>query len=147
MTIRNAILSDAPEIARLTAELGYSTNAEEIAGRLGRITDRRKQVVIVAVLDGKIAGWMQAHTSEVLESGFRAEIVGLVVTESCRRRGVGRHLVEEAERWAAEIGAPVIVVRSNSKRVESHIFYPALGFSCSKTQAVYRKLLNPEPNQ
>lgn len=147
MTIRDAVLSDAAEIAQLTAELGYSTETEEIAGRLGRIADRRKQVVMVAVLEGKVAGWMQAHASEVLESGLRVEIVGLVVAESYRRRGVGRHLVEEAERWAVEIGAPVIVVRSNSKRVESHIFYPALGFSSSKTQAVYRKLLNPEPNQ
>ena len=147
MTIRDAILSDAAEIARLTGELGYPVNAEETAGRLSRVGDRRKQVVLVAVLKEKITGWIQAQVSEVLESGFRVEIVGLVVAESWRRRGVGRRLVEETERWAIEVGAPAIVVRSNSKRVESHIFYPALGFSSSKTQAVYRKLLKKEPNQ
>jgi|SRR5882724_3471164 len=145
MTIRDAVLSDAAEIARLTAELGYPTNAEEIAGRLSRVMDRRKQIVLVAALEEKIAGWVQAQASEVLESGFRVEIVGLIVAESCRRRGVGRRLVEEAERWAIELGAPAIVVRSNSKRVESHIFYPVLGFSSSKTQAVYRKFLKKEP--
>lgn len=150
MTIRDADPSDAAEIARLAAELGYSTNAEEIVGRLDRIVDRRKQVVLVAVSEEKFAGWVQAQASEVLESGFRVEIVGLIVDESYRRRGVGRRLVEEAERWALEIGAPAIVVRSNSKRVESHSFYPALGFSSSKTQVVYRKLLKkmtqaPEP--
>lgn len=147
MTIRDAVLSDATEIARLTAELGYTTTPEEIAARLSRVGDRRTQVVLIAVVEEKIAGWIQAQVSEVLESGFRVEIVGLVVAESCRRRGVGRRLVEETERWAIEVGAPAIVVRSNSKRVESHIFYPALGFSSSKTQAVYRKLLKKEPNQ
>jgi GNAT superfamily N-acetyltransferase len=69
--------------------------------------------------------------------------VGLVVSESCRRRGVGRSLVKRAEQWAAEIGAETLVVRSNTKRVESHRFYPALGFSLAKTQAVYRKGLGP----
>lgn len=146
MIIRDAILSDAAEIARLTGELGYAANADEIASRLSRV-DRRKQLVLVAVLEEKLAGWIQAQASEVLESGFRVEIVGLIVAESCRRRGVGRRLVEEAERWAIESGAPALVVRSNSKRVESHIFYSALGFSSSKTQAVYRKLLKPELNQ
>lgn len=145
MTIRDAILSDADEIARLTAELGYATNAEEIADRLSRVVDRRKQIVLVAVLEEKPAGWIQAQASEVLESGFRVEIVGLVVAERSRRRGVGRCLVEAAEQWAIELGAPAIVVPSNSKRVESHSFYPALGFSPSKAQAVYRKALNPMP--
>jgi GNAT superfamily N-acetyltransferase len=141
MTIRDALLSDAAEIAALTAELGYEANAEAIAGRLGRVTDRRAQMVVVAVAEAKIVGWVQAQASEVLESGFRVEIVGLVVAASCRRRGVGRGLVAAAERWAIEIGAPAIVVRSNLKRTESHRFYPALGFSTSKTQAVYRKVL------
>lgn len=146
MIIRDALLSDSAEIARLTVELGYSTSAEEIAGRLSRVTDHRKQLVLVAVLEEKIAGWVQAQSSEVLESGFRVEIVGLIVGERFRRRGVGRRLVEEAERWAIQLGAPAIVVRSNSARVESHIFYPALGFRVSKTQAVYRKILKKEPN-
>lgn len=147
MIIRDAVPSDAAEVARLTAELGYATSPEEIADRLGRTTDRRKQLVLVAVLEGKIAGWAQAQLSEVLESGLRVEIVGLIVAESCRRRGVGRRLVEVVERWATDAGAPSLVVRSNAKRIESHVFYPALGFNATKTQMVYRKLLKEAPSQ
>ena len=143
MIIRDAALPDAAEIARLTAELGYSANPEQITTRLARLGDWQKQIVLVAVLDGKIAGWIQAQASEVLESGFRAEIVGLVVGGDFRRRGVGRALVAAAERWAIGAGAPVIVVRSNAQRVESHLFYPVLGYVASKTQAVYRKPLPP----
>jgi hypothetical protein len=50
-----------------------------------------------------------------------------------------RLLVAEAERWAREKGAEGVVVRSNAQRVESHLFYPALGFQESKRQVVYRK--------
>ena len=139
ITIRIAGASDAAEIAALTAQLGYAADAAETGRRLERIGMREDHLVLVAVLDGKAVAWLHAHASEVLESGFRAEIVGMVVSERCRRRGVGRSLVQRAEQWAEETGADALIVRSNMKRVESHSFYPALGFSTSKTQTVYRK--------
>jgi GNAT superfamily N-acetyltransferase len=143
ITIRNASVCDAEDIAELTAQLGYPADAQAAGRRLARIIGQRDQLVLVAILDNEIVAWIQAQASEALESGFRVEIVGLVVSESCRRRGVGRSLVKRAEQWAAEIGAETLVVRSNTKRVESHRFYPALGFSLAKTQAVYRKGLGP----
>jgi len=141
MTIRDAHLSDSADIARLTTELGYATDAGAISDRLSKIANKPDQLLLVAVVEENVAGWMQAHASEVLESGFRVEIVGLVVGENYRRHGVGRSLVQRAEQWASEIGAAAIVVRSNTTRVESHLFYPALGFRSSKTQAVYKKAL------
>ena len=86
-----------------------------------------------------VCGWLQAHSCDILEYGFRVEITGLVVSGQVRRKGVGGSLVAQAEKWASEISAGTIVVRSNSKRVESHEFYPALGYLPSKTQVVYRK--------
>ena len=147
ITIRDALDSDAAAIAMLTVELGYEADREAIQSRLARLKGRGDHKVVVALEEEKIVGWMQVHASDVLESGFRAEIVGLVVSERSRRRGVGRSLVSRAEQWAVEIGAEAIVVRSNTKRVESHSFYPALGFTSSKTQAVYRKQLKKGPNQ
>jgi GNAT superfamily N-acetyltransferase len=87
----------------------------------------------------EVIGWLQAHAAHILESGFRVEITGMVVSPEARRCGVGRLLVTEAERWARGMGSEVIVVRSNAQRVESHLFYPALGFRESKRQVVYRK--------
>ncbi len=145
MTIREALSSDSGDIARLTGELGYAYDAAATLDRLGRIVGRSDHGVWVAVIDGRIAGWLQAHASESLESGLRVEIVGLIVAAGCRRCGIGRALVQQAERWAAAVGSTVVVVRSNTKRLESHDFYPALGFSPTKTQSVYRKLLKEEP--
>jgi GNAT superfamily N-acetyltransferase len=91
-------------------------------------------------LDG-VVGWLQAHAAHIVESGFRVEITGLIVSPAARRRGVGRALVAEAERWAGSLSAEAVVVRSNAKRLESHRFYPALGYARTKTQEVYRKPL------
>lgn len=146
MTIRVAVSSDAAVIARLTAALGYAADEESVAGRLERLGRDRHQIVLVAVLDERVVGWLQAHAFDTVESGFRVEIVGLIVSEVVRRRGVGRVLVQHAEQWGRDLGAETMVVRSNTTRVGSHAFYPALGYSPSKTQAVYRKILKTEPN-
>jgi GNAT superfamily N-acetyltransferase len=96
-------------------------------------------VVVSVDSSGQVVGWLQAHAARIVESGFRVEITGMVVAPEARRRGVGRLLVAEAERWASERSAEAIVVRSNVDRVESHSFYPALGYRLTKTQRVYRK--------
>lgn len=147
MTIREAIPSDAASMAELVTLLGYATECDAVRERLIRLKQSDHHLVVVAEADGMIVAWMQAHASEVLESGFRVEIVGLIVSANYRRRGVGSVLVARAEEWANRIGAEAIVVRSNTKRAVSHSFYPALGFALSKTQAVYRKHLKKEPNQ
>ena len=77
----------------------------------------------------------------LLESGERAEIVGLIVTSSARRSGTGLALVKAAEKWAVEQGMPSISVRSNVARVESHPFYERLGYVRTKTQHAYAKQL------
>jgi ribosomal protein S18 acetylase RimI-like enzyme len=141
MTVRQASLSDADEIARLTGELGYGDDSSAIRGRLQRILLRSDHIVFVAVATGKVAGWLQAQVTESLESGHRVEIMGLIVGGGHRRLGIGRALVGHAERWARGLGLHVLVVRSNVTRLESHDFYPAIGFNVAKTQAVYRKHL------
>ncbi len=142
MILRHATLADAAAIAALTGELGYTADEAASRERLSKLLDRAECHLVVAEMKGAVAGWLQAVTGEVLESGFRVEIVGLVVGEKFRRRGVGRALVARAEVWARSLGAPAIVVRSNTLRTESHVFYPALGFESTKTQAVYRKHLD-----
>jgi GNAT superfamily N-acetyltransferase len=138
--VRSAIEADAVPIAALSRELGYPEEASAIRDRLRRILARDDHRVFVAEAQGGVVcGWLQAHSSDVLETGFRVEITGLVVSAQMRRRGVGGSLVTQAEKWASEISAGTIVVRSNAKRIESHEFYPALGYLPSKTQVVYRK--------
>jgi GNAT superfamily N-acetyltransferase len=138
--VRAATPEDAAPIGALSAELGYPVEPSVLRQRLGRILARDDQRLLVAELPGgEVCGWLQAHGSDSVETGSRVEIVGLVVSQRRRRCGVGRALVARAEAWAAERSAETIVVRSNAKRIESHAFYPALGYLTWKTQVVYRK--------
>jgi GNAT superfamily N-acetyltransferase len=139
-TVRLASAKDAAAIAALSAELGYPVKPSTMGERLGRVLGLDDQRVLVAEgREGDLCGWLHARRLESLETGLRVEIFGLVVSPQARRRGVGRLLMARAEAWAAEISAESVVVRSNAKRLESHSFYPALGYLPWKTQVVYRK--------
>ena len=146
ISIRRAVEADAPSIAQLSVTLGYDAEPAVVASRLRVILGSDADLMIVAEDSHRaVVGWLQAHAAHIIESGFRVEITGLIVSPGQRRRGVGRALVEEAERWAKAIAAEAIVVRSNVRRGESHAFYPALGYTTTKTQNVYQKTLTSTP--
>ena len=130
--------TDAEVVAMLAGELGYPNQVEMIRARVRAIGESDLLLVAVDAND-KAVGFIQAHRVCIIEVGLRVEILGLVVSSSARRSGIGRRLIAEVERWATNIGAEAVSVRSNTKRVEAHIFYPALGYKKIKTQAVYEK--------
>lgn len=145
ISIRKAREADAAPIGELIAELGYERDPADTCDAIARLQKKQRKgldLLLVATNEkGDVGGWLQAHASEVLESGFRVELVGLIVSAKMRRLGMGRRLVAAAEQWARTLGAGSLVVRSNVNRKESHSFYPALGFKVAKTQVVYKKPL------
>lgn len=140
--IRPATNGDAAAIARLTTELGYPVSEAEISTRLHHLLRSDAHFLAVAEKEADIVGWVAAERRLLLESGVRAEIVGLIVTSSARRSGIGRALVVSAEQWAAAQQLPGIAVRSNVIRAESHLFYERLGYVRTKTQHAYTKALS-----
>jgi predicted N-acetyltransferase YhbS len=137
--IRLPTEADVPAIARLTAQLGYAESVESMRTRLQRIVAHQEHLLLVAQSGEEVCGWLQALRAEVVESGTRVEILGLVVAEDRRREGIGSQLVARAEEWARQLGVEAVVVRTNVIRSQSQQFYAALGYQQTKTQAVYRK--------
>ena len=130
--------ADSESVAQLAAELGYPSDVESIQTRIRRISG--SDLLLVAVNEAsQPVGFIQANRICIIEAGFPVEILGLVVSSTARRSGIGRRLISEAERWAESVGVGTVVVRSNTKRTEAHDFYPAMGYELVKTQAVYQK--------
>jgi GNAT superfamily N-acetyltransferase len=143
--LRGARTEDAAEVARLAGELGYPATAADMAARLAAILPVPRHRVTVAEEGGRLLGWIAAERRLTLESGERVEIVGLVVDAAARGSGIGRVLVEDAERWARGQGFDAIGVRSNVAREGSHPFYERLGYRRRKTQHAYVKPLAGGP--
>ncbi len=142
LLIRPAVISDAPELARLTSALGYPASESVIADRLQRMHASANDCLLVAEAgEGRLAGWIHGFLCQLLESDYRVEIGGLLVDEPFRRSGVGGKLVCAIEEWAKTHGAVELSVRCRVEREEAHRFYEILGFRTAKTQKVFRKRL------
>jgi predicted N-acetyltransferase YhbS len=139
--IRAARASDAAAIARLSAQLGYPTSIEETEARLRDVLKRRDGAVLVAEDEGDVVGWIHVVGNHTIEAEPFALILGLVVDEARRSRGIGASLVEAAAEWAASQRYRAIRVRSNVVRERAHAFYERLGFDRAKSQVVFVKRL------
>lgn len=141
VTIRPARIDDAADIARLATELGYPSSDGEIRARIESLLQSEAYFLVVAERESAIVGWIAAERRLLIESGERADIVGLIVTEHARRSGTGLALVQAAEEWARRQGLHRMAVRSSVSRLESHPFYERLGYVRAKTQHAYVKQL------
>ena len=133
--IRRAVTGDAPVLAELSGELGYPAEPGEIERRLAALPP--DDDVWVATVEGVVVGWIHCslRRSLVVEPGI--EILGNVVGERWRGRGVGRTLMAAAERTASDRGVSVVRLRSGSHRDDAHAFYRAIGYREQKTQRVF----------
>lgn len=142
VTIREARIFDAPNLAPLAGQLGYTSTPDEVAARLPKILADSEHIVFVAERKGgQLVGYVDAFLFRTAASNVRAEIAGLVVEEKSRSQNIGRLLMAHAEDWAREKGCFECGLRSNVIREGAHRFYESLGYHVNKTQKSFRKKL------
>jgi len=139
MDIRKAVLSDAPELATLTEQLGYPADIEGTKTILEDLLRKQEYAVFVGIIDNKTVAWIQLHQVISMETGVYVEIIGLVVDEEYR--GLGRLLLHAASDWSRSVDCYRLRVRCNIIRTESHKFYQNSGFILKKEQKVFDSLL------
>jgi GNAT superfamily N-acetyltransferase len=136
LTAREATMDDVAAITMLSNQLGYSMTEASTKQNLEAIRGEKNEMVLVAICNETVAGWMHVFRTVRLESGAFFEIGGLVVAEKFRRKGIGRLLINEARSWCSQ-NPLALRVRCNVKRKEAHDFYKSLGFLESKEQKVF----------
>jgi GNAT superfamily N-acetyltransferase len=144
LAIRVAVISDAADIARLTTQLGYEAPAPAVGERLSRILLQPDQQFWVAEAEGSVAGWVHALLAEYVEAEPFVVIGGLVVDQACRRRGIGRLLLETTEAWARAKGCAVVRLSSSATRTAAHRFYQDVGYVNIKTQYSFAKAVTED---
>jgi len=141
MTIRLARISDAPAIHQLSTDLGYLYPAEKVAGRIERIMNETKDVLLVAEAEGCVIGYIHGTPYELLFHDPQVNILALVVAPAFRGFGVGGQLLDALEQWARDNGYSGIRLVSGSERLEAHRFYSNHGYENKKDQKNFSKRL------
>jgi len=131
---------DAARIAELLCVLGYPSSADEVLERLATIRDHRNFASWVAEADGAVVGFIGVCVSPAFEkNGVYGRILALVVDPSTQGLGVGRALVDTAERWMTDQGATDVFVNSGNHRPAAHEFYRRMGYDATGLR--FRKVL------
>ena len=135
--IRNAVIADADDVARLLSEMGYPCDLDDAAERIDAILANDRQALLVARRDGAVCGLIALDFMYYLPLGTTTcRVTALVVTPTAQGLGIGRQLLKEAERRARSGGAARIELTSGSQRTEAHAFYRACGYKDSSVRFV-----------
>jgi GNAT superfamily N-acetyltransferase len=133
---------DYDKIADLAGQLGYPSTAKQVRMRIDAMANSSQHAVYVAELpEGQIAGWIGLYVFRSVEQDSCAGISGLIIDQHVRSRGVGKSLLDAAEKWARSQSCNAISVHSNVTRERAHQFYTRNGYEYVKTQKYLVKAL------
>jgi ribosomal protein S18 acetylase RimI-like enzyme len=133
LSVREASAEDAEIIHSLAAELAGALgdsppSLENVRERLAELLEEPRARVLVAegdVIVGVVSLWIKpdlAHGDSVVE------VPMLVISKDRRREGVGKLMMEEVQRLAAENGATLIELVATTQNNPAREFYRSLGF-------------------
>ena len=140
ITLRPAAPDDVDRIASLFTDEGYPSGPSDIVERLARFASPESRV-IVADHGGEVLGFIALHAIPRFEHSDRIlRIMALVVDPGVRERGVGRLLMEEAERVGVELGAAWSEVTAGHHRPDARRLYEELGYDASVAAYLRKRL-------
>jgi GNAT superfamily N-acetyltransferase len=140
LILRPASITDAETIAALFTDEGYPAGPSDIVERLTRFASDYSKV-IVAEHEGEILGFIAVHAMPRFEHDDRIlRVLALVVDAGARERGVGRALMAEAERIAADLDAAFIEITAGHHRPEARRLYESLGYDGTVAAYLRKKL-------
>ncbi len=126
LTVRRVTTVDEALAAELDAmfDEGVSWDAEQ--GQ--RFPAHPDILLLVARWDGAACGFLSAYRLQRFDRrGAEVLLYEIGVDEPFQRRGVGRALVEEAKRWAADVGSDELWVMTEDDNAPARALYAATG--------------------
>jgi GNAT superfamily N-acetyltransferase len=137
--IREATSEDTQALAEILCQTGYPCKGEALGSRLSKYLGDPVSAVLVADDGAKVLGFACAHVIPLFhEDASLCRLTIMGVAETCRRRGVGRLLMNAIEEFARQNSCRRVEITSSDHRVAAHSFYRALGY-----KEVSRRFVRP----
>ena len=140
-TVRTATEEDIPRILELYRQLAFTPppadapqpSAEEYRRAFVEMSVMPGYRLLVAEEDGEILGTTVLAILPGIAHGVSpfAVVEYVVVDEKCRRKGIGKLLMDDIVARAREASCYKIMLTSDKRREEAHEFYKSLGFETS----------------
>ena len=119
---------DATRVADLLNQMGYATTELETVKRI-TLYGQPSYQLIIAKAEEITVGFIALHFYDVLHlPAPEGRISSFCIDEKVRGKGIGKTLLNAAEDYFKENGCYKIVLNSNLKRPETHLFYLNRGY-------------------
>jgi GNAT superfamily N-acetyltransferase len=131
-SIRKAIKADVPYLKELIVQLGSPEVTDRIVvDRLQLIEESPlDSMYVYEEFDKVLAAIVLRKRESIREISTYLEIVITIVSDQSRRQGIGRRLMEFAEKLAVDEGCKAMYLISGFEREnEAHLFYKDIGYS------------------
>jgi N-acetylglutamate synthase-like GNAT family acetyltransferase len=131
LSMRKAEVKDIDALCELMTELaGHTISEEGMLDRLEHVEKSEIDYLFVCEEDNRILGLLGFRTRVNLEEVSKfGEISAIVVRFESRKRGVGRYMMDYADKLARDIGCKGMwLVSGFAREEEAHKFYKRLGY-------------------
>ncbi len=136
MEVRPYRESDQDAVVALWRECAlvrpWNDPAKDIRRKLGV----QRDLFLVGSLDGRLVATMM-----VGYEGHRGWVNYLAVAADCRKRGLGRTLMSEAEARLREMGCPKVNLQIRRSNADIVSFYRSIGYSEDDVVSMGKRLL------
>ena len=152
VTIEPVTKDDFDDWLAMALELWPDYEPDELRAILdGLLPDNKQEPFICRLSDGSCpAGFLDLSTRTDYVEGTKTSPVGYIegifVKEELRGTGVGRRLVEFAERWAADKGFTQLASDAELDNTKSQEFHKSVGFEESGRVVAFVKNLAKDPD-
>ena len=133
MKVRAARRDDFEAVTRLLEELGRpvvgAAEAPDVRAVYDeQVVDPNAHHVVAETEAGDVVAFLSIYFRSRLNwPSPEAWVPDMIVTEAARRQGVGRALLDEAQRRARERGCHSLTLESGYRRAEAHHLYREFG--------------------
>lgn len=130
VVVRDYRLEDAEALVPLLATLGYPTDAHAVRARCRTVLDTDATArILVGCVGAQVLGVATLHVTPVIHRATGVgRITALVVLPEAQSTGVGRCLLDAAERHFAAVGLERVEVTSGHVHRPAYDFYRHLGY-------------------
>ena len=122
----------------LLSQLGYDLSLQEMKRRYDAIKQKQDHAIFVGEQDGQVVGLMHLSDRPAFDKPTEVIVQALVVNQNCRGTGVGKKMMNMAERWALDRGFSSVALTSSVSRSDAHSFYNRIGYKVEATSHLFR---------
>jgi aminoglycoside 6'-N-acetyltransferase I len=144
MQIRKATVEDKTVWLSLRKQLWPGADSDRLRDEADRIMVDSNWAIFLAENEGEAVGFIECSIRDKApgcETDRIGYIEGWYVVPEFRRKGIGRSLVEQGEKWAKEKGCKEMASDTTSNYPVSPAAHNALGYEEVKRKFFYRKPL------